>query len=277
MASIMQPRTHTASALSLPALPPAHNSLAALSSSLHKELADAGIDSEHISIDHITSLLKQYTAGDYVPYAQHDPSKPYTRSLLDDGNGFFNLMVLVWTPGGASPVHDHAGSHCLMKVLDGELAETLYSVPQPAEDERVDSGNEDACSTSSSSGGDDESRHGMRVRRLGRLATGDVAYIHDRIGLHKIANPSPSKRAVSLHLYTPPFEFCRTYNETTGEARASGRCTFFRNFSKRGTDCIVAGLGGGGNNNGGKPAMVIEERVAEAAVVAAGSAEACGV
>ncbi|KAJ3163589.1 hypothetical protein HDU86_000172 [Geranomyces michiganensis] len=258
----------------LPALPPAHNSLAALSSSLHKELADAGIDSAHISIEHITNLLKQYTADDYTPYAQHDPSKPYTRSLLDDGNGFFNLMVLVWTPGGGSPVHDHAGSHCLMKVLDGELSETLYSVPQPGDDERVDSGNEDACDDDDNSGdnGQGAASHGMRVRRLARLATGDVAYIHDRIGLHKIANPSPAKRAVSLHLYTPPFEFCRTYNETTGEARASGRCTFFRNYSKRGTDYVV-------NVVDGKPPAVVvcEEHVAESAVVAAGSMEACGV
>ncbi|KAJ3148489.1 Cysteine dioxygenase [Geranomyces michiganensis] len=264
--SLKPPATNVLMPLPLPALPPAHNSLAALSSSLHKELADAGIDSAHISIEHITNLLKQYTADDYTPYAQHDPSKPYTRSLLDDGNGFFNLMVLVWTPGGGSPVHDHAGSHCLMKMLDGELSETLYSVPQPGDDERVDSGNEDACEDDDS--GDNgqgglhcsTQQHGMRVRRLARLATGDVAYIHDRIGLHKIANPSPAKRAVSLHLYTPPFEFCRTYNETTGEARASGRCTFFRNYSKRGTDYVVN-----------------VERVAESAVVAAGSTEACGI
>jgi cysteine dioxygenase len=41
----------------------------------------------------------------------------------------------VWTPGKASPVHDHADSHCLMKVLQGEIKETRYAIPsQPGEE-----------------------------------------------------------------------------------------------------------------------------------------------
>ncbi|KAI8911234.1 RmlC-like cupin domain-containing protein, partial [Powellomyces hirtus] len=198
-------------------------SLPALSATLHEALETAGLASPDISISHITTLLQRYTAPDYHPFAHHDPSKPYTRTLLDDGNGFFNLMLLVWTPGAGSPVHDHAGSHCLMKVLDGELAETLYAVPDahdhPTHDERVDSGNEDSV--------DEGEPKGIRVRKNARLAVGDVAYIHDKIGLHKISNPSPSQHAVSLHLYTPPFEYCKTYCERTGEARASGKCVFY--------------------------------------------------
>lgn len=38
-------------------------------------------------------------------------------------------LILVWTPGKASPVHDHAGSHCVMKVLQGSLKETQYKWP----------------------------------------------------------------------------------------------------------------------------------------------------
>lgn len=39
-------------------------------------------------------------------------------------------LILVWTPGKESPVHDHAGSHCVMKVLQGSLKETQYKWPE---------------------------------------------------------------------------------------------------------------------------------------------------
>ena len=32
-------------------------------------------------------------------------------------------VILVWTPGKISPIHDHANSHCVMKVYkDGPLS-----------------------------------------------------------------------------------------------------------------------------------------------------------
>lgn len=35
-----------------------------------------------------------------------------------------------------SPIHDHAGSHCVMKILDGELQETLFDWPKSSADEQ---------------------------------------------------------------------------------------------------------------------------------------------
>lgn len=56
----------------------------------------------------------------------------------------------------------------------------------------------------------------------------------DKIGLHRISNPSTEKGAVSLHLYTPPFQSCKTFEEKTGRARSSGNCSF---YSVRGRLC----------------------------------------
>lgn len=39
-------------------------------------------------------------------------------------------LILVWTPGKASPIHDHAGSHCVMKILQGSLKETQFKWPE---------------------------------------------------------------------------------------------------------------------------------------------------
>lgn len=75
-----------------------------------------------------------------------------------------------------SPVHDHADAHCLMKVLKGDLVERRFAFPRfPG--------------------------MGGRLTETGnaRYAEGKVTYMADRLGLHSIANPSPSEYAVSLH------------------------------------------------------------------------------
>jgi len=41
----------------------------------------------------------------------------------------------------------------------------------------------------------------------------------DSMGLHRVENASHSSPAVSLHLYSPPFETCRTFDQRTGTAR----------------------------------------------------------
>lgn len=48
---------------------------------------------------------------------------------MDAGNDRFNLMILCWGEGHASPIHDHADSHCFMKMLKGELCEIRYAWP----------------------------------------------------------------------------------------------------------------------------------------------------
>lgn len=53
----------------------------------------------------------------------------YTRNLVDAGNDRFNLMILCWGEGHASPIHDHSDSHCFMKMLKGELCEIRYAWP----------------------------------------------------------------------------------------------------------------------------------------------------
>jgi hypothetical protein len=49
----------------------------------------------------------------------------------------------------------------------------------------------------------------------------------DKIGLHRVSNPNFSKPAVSLHLYCPPFDTCKTFCEETGAQRASGKMVYF--------------------------------------------------
>ena len=37
----------------------------------------------------------------------------------------------------------------------------------------------------------------------------EVTYMSDELGLHRVENTSHSDKAVSLHLYSPPFNSCK--------------------------------------------------------------------
>jgi cysteine dioxygenase len=143
----------------------------------------SGLDSEEVDPQHLVDLMEQYTSNeaDWERYAWRDSSRAYTRNLVDKGNGRSNLLVLVWTPGKGSPIHDHADAHCVMKVLQGRLQETLYE--WPAENAR-------SCSAAEKP---------LTVKRHTVLEQDQTTYMCDEIGLHRISNPDLEHIAVSLH------------------------------------------------------------------------------
>ncbi|KAI9305474.1 cysteine dioxygenase type I family protein [Cunninghamella echinulata] len=216
--------------------PKSIDSLQDLIQEIHNVLGpDGGLDSEHIDENEIIRLMEKYSskAKDWQHYAMFDRSRPYTRNLVDDGNGKFNLMILAWSEERYSPIHDHAGSHCIMKILDGNLQETLYDYPNKLIE---DHSNTDIDITANNTVKNhiemDPSKNLLHVSKNTVLHKNQVAYVHDKIGLHRIANPSKNKGAVSLHLYTPPFKTCKTFEESTGKARSASQCTY---YSIRGT------------------------------------------
>ncbi|KAL6713372.1 hypothetical protein ACLMJK_008837 [Lecanora helva] len=79
----------------------------------------------------IIKFMKSYKSesSHWLKYAHRDKDKCFTRNLIDPGNGKWNLLILVWSPGKESPIHDHASSHCVMKMLQGSLREIRYEWP----------------------------------------------------------------------------------------------------------------------------------------------------
>src|SRR5690242_16450662 len=49
----------------------------------------------------------------------------YMRNLLRGGTWYY-VLVLCWRNGQRSPIHDHAGSACCVRVLRGTLTETVF-------------------------------------------------------------------------------------------------------------------------------------------------------
>ena len=170
----------------------------------------SGLDSEGIDVKSIMSAMREYDPGfcqdQWRRYALADPSRSYTRNGVDECNEKANLLILVWNPRKGSMIHDHANAHCVMKILQGSLVETLYEWPEQDEEE-----------TGDLSGHREEST--MKIKKETTLNTGDVAYMSDTLGLHRMSNPSSDQLAISLHLYTPPHAAkfgCMIFEEQSG-------------------------------------------------------------
>uniref|UniRef100_A0A8U8BPN4 Cysteine dioxygenase n=1 Tax=Geospiza parvula TaxID=87175 RepID=A0A8U8BPN4_GEOPR len=150
---------------------------------------------DKVSVDEVQALMESYESNpeEWLQYAKFDQYR-YTRNLVDNGNGKFNLMILCWGEGHGSSIHDHTDSHCFMKILQGNLKETLFEW-------------ENQC-----------------------------AYINDSIGLHRVENISHTEPAVSLHLYSPPFDTCNTFDQRTGH-KHKVTMTFYSQFGER-TVCV---------------------------------------
>lgn len=59
-----------------------------------------------------------------------------------------------------------------------------------------------------------------------------VGVFLDSLGLHRVENVSHTEAAVSLHLYSPPFQTCQTFDQRTGH-RNTVKMTFCSKYGER--------------------------------------------
>ncbi|KAL6807881.1 RmlC-like cupin domain-containing protein [Trichoderma sp. SZMC 28013] len=173
----------------------------------------SGLTSDDVDVGFLMELMRDYDSSDmqWSKYAFGDGSRGYTRNLVDEGNGKSNLLVLVWSPGKGSPIHDHGNAHCVMKILRGDLTETRYAFPEK-----------------------DEPEGQMTVISEKTYKENQVTYMADELGLHRVSNRG-SDFAVSLHLYTPPNvarEGCHIFDEKTGKRSHVPGCMYFSMYGR---------------------------------------------
>jgi cysteine dioxygenase len=175
-------------------------------------------DADKVDIDYVKTVLSAYKSNpkDWAQFAHFDQYR-YTRNLVDTGNGKYNLIALCWGEGHGSSVHDHSDAHCFVKVLDGTLKETMFDWPSPPGGGTISENDE--CATAADVSHEHDDHDGLVQTAVHTYDKDGVTYINDTMGLHRIENPSHSDPAVSLHLYIPPFDFCRTFDQRTGKSR----------------------------------------------------------
>eukprot|EP00095_Tigriopus_kingsejongensis_P012225 maker-scaffold528_size145933-snap-gene-0.31 protein:Tk12225 transcript:maker-scaffold528_size145933-snap-gene-0.31-mRNA-1 annotation:"cysteine dioxygenase type 1" len=178
------------------------------------ELLQALLDmfeSDTVNVEEVEEVLASYKSDkqDWKKFAKHDKYK-YTRNLVHEGNGKFNLMLLCWAEGNQSAIHDHANAHCFVKIMDGTLRETRYHWPKE--------------------GHSDDGKMVEKSHADAKLNA--VSYMSDELGLHRMENPSHSSQTVSLHLYSPPFKSCQVFDERTGQ-KTQCKMTFWSKYGEK--------------------------------------------
>ena len=67
----------------------------------------------------------ELTLEDVRPFLRFSPDH-YVRNLMYAGPGY-QALVLCWRSGQRSPIHDHTGSSCGVKVISGVATETTFA------------------------------------------------------------------------------------------------------------------------------------------------------
>jgi cysteine dioxygenase len=100
----------------------------------------------------------------------------YVRNLMYAGPSY-QALVLCWHSGQRSPIHDHRGSSCAVKIISGVATETIFA----------------------------QAANGMMYATGSRqLATGDSCASQDA-DVHQMSNLQPAGTdLVTLHIYSPP-------------------------------------------------------------------------
>jgi cysteine dioxygenase len=115
------------------------------------------------------------TAGDLADFLSFSPDR-YIRNLVHAGPTY-QALVLCWRNGQRSPIHNHRGSACGVKVLRGTATETVFA----------------------------RAANGQIVPDHTRdLPPGDICASQDA-DVHQVSNlQSGGADLVTLHLYSPP-------------------------------------------------------------------------
>jgi len=133
-------------------------------------------------------------ADSLAPYLTWD-RQHYTRNLIDR-TPLYELMAICWEVGQASSVHNHRDQNCWMAVPVGRLqVENFHLVHQ------------DLAS----------GRSRLEPLNTIEMNIAEPCAVNPADPVHRVVNPREfNQRAVSLHVYSRPFDTCVVYSPEQG-------------------------------------------------------------
>jgi cysteine dioxygenase len=185
-----QPRSTPA--VSVPQVDPA-----AMPAALRHLFARLDAYSAPIPLEVLSTLLDTLDVdlASFAPWRQFADGS-YCRNLIRNGPGYEALLIC-WRPGQRSPIHDHRGSACAFRVLEGVVTETLY---EPTRDDL-------ACPVA------------MRW-----LPPGMVCATED-LDIHDVGNCDRAADLVTLHIYSPRIDGMRLFRPDAEAMACFGTAT----------------------------------------------------
>ena len=157
-----------------------------------RELAPSAFD----TTESIRRLLQDRPVdpGSLAPYLTWD-RQHYTRNLIDK-TPLYELLAICWESGQASSVHNHRDQNCWMAVPIGRLQVENFRVVR--QDLNAGSCHLEAADTV-------------------EMNLSQPCAVDPREPVHRVVNPRKfGQRAVSLHVYSRPFDTCVVYSAEQG-------------------------------------------------------------
>jgi cysteine dioxygenase len=136
------------------------------------------------SLEDITARLStvEITDTDLQPYLGFKEGNYWRHRVCRNDSA--EMLIICWRPGQKTPIHDHNGSHGVVRVQQGLMWETMFTY--------------------------DEQR-GLRYKSSRECPTGEVTGA-DVPEIHQLGNPDVSGQdLVTVHVYAPPLGVLKTY------------------------------------------------------------------
>jgi cysteine dioxygenase len=169
---------------------------------------------KQVSIEHFVAELRKFpeVAFDQTDqlrrFMQDSPLNPdsltpyltwdrqhYTRNLIDK-TPLYELIAICWEIGQASSVHNHRDQNCWMAVPIGRLLVENYHVV----DQDI------ACGKCT-----------IKATETVEMNVSHPCAVDPLEPVHRVVNPREfNQRAVSLHVYSRPFDTCVVYSAEQG-------------------------------------------------------------
>jgi cysteine dioxygenase len=129
-----------------------------------------------------------------APYLSWD-RQHYTRNLIDKTD-LYELMTICWEIGQSSSVHNHRDQNCWMAAPIGKLLIENFHVE--FEDSKA-------------------GKCRLQASNTVELTVANPCAVDPRQPVHRVVNPrEANQRAVSLHVYSRPFDTCVVYSPEQG-------------------------------------------------------------
>jgi cysteine dioxygenase len=136
------------------------------------------------SLEEISSWLSkaEITPGDLQPYLGFKEGNYWRHRVCR--NESVEMLIICWRPGQKTPIHDHNGSHGVVRVQQGLMWETMFTY----DDER-----------------------GLCYKSGRECPTGEITGAGEP-DIHQLGNPDVSGQdLITVHVYAPPLGVLKTY------------------------------------------------------------------
>ena len=147
-------------------------------------------------VEHLRRFLQEMpvSAESLSPFLTWD-RQHYTRNLIDK-TPLYELLAICWEIGQISSIHNHRDQNCWMAVPIGRLEVENFRVVH----QNLASG-----------------RSQLQATNTVEMNISQPCAVDPEEPVHRVVNPRAfNQRAVSLHVYSRPFDTCVVYSAEQG-------------------------------------------------------------